>query len=358
MSSSSALAALPRPEPAAGLEAYRNELARRLSSDARCRDNWERWKANPRVAAPDYLPVRLDVENVSRCNFACTMCAVSKWEKGRRGPDMTLEQFRQMLDEQFGVVELKMNGLGEPLMGRGYFDMIREARARNIWVRMTTNASLLHLKDNYKALIDSGVNDIDISVDGATAEVFEAIRVQGDFAQVTKNCQTLNEHCAHLGIVRTKMWTLVQRGNRDRLLDHVTLAADLGFKHMIFSVQLHGWGDPALARRNASEQRDISHNQALLLVAAGRQRGVRVAFWDVADKFTRKSLCPWPFERAVVTSDMRTVPCCMIGDPDQFEIGHGEPLANLWHGEEYNQFRQGHLTGRIPEVCRACYKEE
>lgn len=334
------------------------ELALRLSSDARCRENYERWRTAGRTAEPDYLPVRLDVENVSRCNFACTMCAVSKWPKGRRGPDMTLDQFRQLLEEQYGVVEIKMNGLGEPLMGRDYFEMIKLARARNIWVRMTTNASLLHVKENYKALAASGVNDVDISIDGADKATFEAIRVQGDFDQVTKNCATLNEHFRSLGKVRTKMWTLVQRGNRERLGEHVKLAADLGFQHLIFSVQLHGWGDPSLARRNASEQRDLSHNEALLLVAAGKARGVRVAFWDVADKFSRKSLCPWPFERAVVTSDIRTVPCCMIGDPDQFEIGHGEPLVDLWRGAEYQKFREGHLSGRIPEVCRACYKEE
>jgi len=352
------LRSFPRPEPAAGVQAYRNELARRLGADARCRENYEAWKANPRAARPDYLPIRLDVENVSRCNFACTMCAVSKWPKGKRAEDMTLEQFRHLLDEQYGVVEIKMNGLGEPLMGKDYFAMISAARERHIWVRMTTNASLLHLKDNYKGLLDSGVNDIDISVDGATAEVFEAIRVQGDFDRVTKNCRLLNEECARRGIARTKMWTLVQRGNRAKLLDHVALAADLGFRHMIFSVQLHGWGDPALAARNVGEQRDLTHEQATLLVDAGRIRGVRVAFWDVSDKFTRKNLCPWPFERAVVTSDLRTVPCCMIGNPDAFEIGHGEPLAEVWAGTEYADFRDGHLTGKLPDVCRACYKEE
>jgi len=354
----SILSGLPRPEPAAGLEAYRAELAKRLGKFGRTRENYELYRASKRKARPDYMPIRLDVENVSRCNFACTMCAVSKWDKGRRAPDMSLDRFKQLIDEQYGLVEIKLNGLGEPLMGRHYFEMIRYARERHIWVRMTTNASLLHVKDNYKQLVEAGVNDVDISIDGADKATFEAIRVKSNFDRVTANCSTLNSFLARNGLKRTKMWTLVQRANRHNLPAHVTLAQALGFENMIFSVQLHGWGDPSLAKRNAEEETDLTRNEASLLIASGRARGVRVAFWDVSDKFTRQNLCPWPFERAVVTSDMRTVPCCMIGDPDQFEIGHGEALVDLWQGEEYNRFRQAHLDGKVPDVCKACYREE
>ena len=86
---------------------------------------------------------------------------------------------------------------------------------------------------------------------------------------------------------------------------------------------------------------------------------VKVRFWDVSDKFDTKSpetLCPWPFERAVVTSDLRTVPCCMIGSPDSYELGKGKPFAETWQSDEYAAFRQAHLSGRVPDVCKGCYK--
>lgn len=349
---------LPRPEPAAGLEAYSAELKLRLAYSERTRANWERYKAAKRTARPDYLPIRLDVENVSRCNFACTMCAVSKWPKGRRAPDMSLDCFKRLIDAQYGVVEVKLNGLGEPLMGRHYFDMIRFARWRHIWVRMTTNASLLHVNGNYRELVDSGVNDIDISIDGADKATFESIRIQSDFDQVVANCATLNAYCAAKGVKRTKMWTLVQKGNSQNLAAHVKLAQTLGFKHMIFSVQLHGWGDKDLAKRNAGEEVGIGKNESAYLIALGRSLGVRVAFWDVSVKFDRQNLCPWPFERSLVSSDMRVVPCCMIGSPDAYEFGHGEPLTELWQGEQYVKFRQDHIDGEIPAICRSCYKHE
>ncbi len=352
---------LPKPEPSAGMAAYSAERVARLNAYPETMANWKRYlAANREQAAVDYLPVKLDIENVSRCNFACGMCAVSKWPKGKRADDMTLDTFKALIDEQIGLVEIKLNGLGEALMqGDDYFEMIRYARAKRIWVRMTTNASLLHLKDNYKKLIDSGVNEIDISIDGADTATFEGIRINGKFGMVTQNCATLNAYCDSLGIVRTKMWTLVQRANVEKLGEHVRLAKTLGFRNLVFSTQLHGWGDEKLAARNMGEQVYMEPREIEWLLEMGWELGLRVAFWDVSDKFEAKpgKRCPWPFERAVVTSDSRTVPCCMIGDPDAYEIGVGQTFIKNWTSDEYKAFRQAHLDGDIPKICRECYKE-
>ena len=83
----------------------------------------------------------LRISVTDRCNFRCTMCQVSEWEKMTRARDMGLEEFKQLLDEQYGLVEVKLQGMGEALMNaEPFFDMIRYARARHIWVRVTTSA--------------------------------------------------------------------------------------------------------------------------------------------------------------------------------------------------------------------------
>lgn len=351
---------LPRPEPAAGMAAYRAELDARLREHPDCAENWQLYlRANHGAASVDYVPVKLDVENVSRCNFACGMCAVSKWPKRQRAADMTLDAFKALIDEQVGLVEIKLNGLGEAMMqGEDWFRMIEYARARRIWVRVTTNGSLLHINQNTARLVRSGVNEIDISIDGADRATYEEIRIGGKFEQVIANCAALNSALADAGRPSAKMWTLVQKANCHDLPQHVWLAAELGFAHLVFSTQLHGWGDDVLAARNAGEEVGIGEEECRLLVALGNRKGVRVAFWDVSEKFEPADgkRCPWPFSRAVVTSDLRTVPCCMIGDPDAFEIGRGKTFAENWAGEEFRDFRQAHLDGAIPEICRSCYR--
>ena len=362
----------PRPEPAAGIAAYDAEREACLKLDIRKQTNYQSMLAHRQRRAGGMvhgeqsvpMPTKLDIENTSRCNFACSMCAVSTWPKGKRAEDMSLAAFKHIIDQQYGLVEIKLNGLGEALLqGDDYFEMIRYARERRIWVRMTTNASLLHLRGNYIKLIQSGVNEIDISIDGTDAPTFEGIRIQSDFGRVTENCKMLNEALASAGLPSAKMWTLVQKANYGRsmegkLLRHVGLAADLGFQHLVFSCQMHGWGNDALAERNRGEMVEMTVDEAMDLMDVGAYRGVRVAFWDVAEKFEAKpgKHCPWPFERAVVTSDLRTVPCCMIGDPDAFELGKGQTFMQAWGGQEYKAFRLAHLTGDIPQVCKGCYR--
>jgi MoaA/NifB/PqqE/SkfB family radical SAM enzyme len=362
------LRALPAPEPAAGLEAYDGERELALARSPECRANYERYLASRRRSSVvDYLPIKLDIENVSRCNLRCTMCVVSDWHKGTRAADLTLESFKRLIDEQIGLLEIKLQGLGEPTMQRDdYFAMIRYARSKHIWVRSTTNATLLHLKDNYRKLIDSDVNELQISIDGATKAVYETVRRGANFERVVSNVKLINAYARERGLERTKMWTVVQKANQHEIGALVDFAAELGFTNQVFALEMTDWGIARWHDLNAeaSVEGEVEPQFLLDLVERGRALGVRVRFWNVTSKYSTDSpslLCPWPFERAYVSSDQRVVPCCFIGDPDVAQIGpmtldRGKGFSSVWFGEDFRAFRQAHLDGRIPDFCQGCYK--
>jgi pyrroloquinoline quinone biosynthesis protein E len=361
---SAQLRALPAPEPAAGLEAYSRERELALALSPRKRDNFVKYSRSARRRAQvDYLPIKLDIENVSRCNFRCTMCVVSDWVKGKRAADMPLAEFKRLIDEQYGLLEIKLQGIGEPIMqGDDFFEMIRYARAQHIWVRTTTNASLLHLRDNYKKLVDTDVNEIQISIDGADKEVFETVRRGSQFERVVANCQLINAYCKEKGVVRTKMWTVVQKANRHQLEQLVHLARELGFTNQVFSLELTNWGLEKWSVRNGevTVEKELDPDYLLGLADLGRTFGIKVWFWHVTEKYSTAStdrLCAWPFERAYVSSDLRIVPCCFIGNPEVYELARGQSLQDGWNGAEYAAFRQAHLDGRIPQVCQSCYRQ-
>ena len=290
------------------------------------------------------------------------MCVVGDWPKGRRAADMELDAFKRLIDEQYGLLEIKLQGIGEPtLQGDPFFAMIRYARERHIWVRTTTNATLLHLSDNYRRLIDSDVNEVQISVDGADAATYEAIRRGGRFAQVARNCATINAYCASRGAVRTKMWTVVQRRNLHQLPDLVRFAADQGFRRQVFSLQLSDWALEGWQARNADAgaERMLDPARLMDLVALGDRLGVVVRFWTVSGKYKAgrpETLCPWPFERAYVSSDRKVVPCCYVGNPEVSCLGDLDGgFAAVWHGPAMGAFRAAHLEGDLPAGCRRCY---
>jgi MoaA/NifB/PqqE/SkfB family radical SAM enzyme len=352
---------LPLPKPAAGVEAYDREKELALAYDPRRRDNYRRYQAFRRTGDYlDFLPVKLDIENISRCNFRCTMCQVSDWSKGQRAADMSLDAFEELLDEQYGVIEIKLQGMGEPLLQRDvFFKMIEYARRTNIWVRTTTNASLLHLKENYRKLIDADPNEVQISIDGADEMVFEKIRRGSRFDQVTQNCRLINDYCDARSVIRTKMWVVVQRENQHQLEHLVELAARIGFRCLCFSLTLTGWGQDKWQKDNSRTGGEVLLDTCFELVKQGERLGVDVSFWDIGSKFNTRSpsgLCSWPFERAYVSSDLRVVPCCMIANPEVLDLGDATNFTRTWNGNAYRAFRRAHIDGDIPKPCMACYE--
>jgi pyrroloquinoline quinone biosynthesis protein E len=353
---------LPAPEPSAGWAEYRAQRERALAFDPRRRANFEKYlRARRDTTIVDYLPIKLDIENVSRCNFRCTMCQVSDWHKGQRAQDMPLQSFKDLIDQQYGVLEIKLQGMGEPLMQRDdYFQMLEYARAKEIWVRTTTNASLLHLRDNYARLMDADPNEVQISIDGADKATFEGIRRGSVFERVMANCKLINEYCDKKSIERTKMWVVVQKTNMHQLFDFVVLAADAGFRSLAFSLNLTDWGQTKWNEVNTQALADdaLDEETCRQLVARGSELGVKVAFWSVTEKYSRLTAdkrCPWPFERLYVSSDMRVVPCCTIANPEVTDLGSANDVTATWNSEAIAAFRRAHIEGPLPAVCRGCY---
>jgi MoaA/NifB/PqqE/SkfB family radical SAM enzyme len=169
--------------------------------------------------------------------------------------------------------------------------MIRYAREKHIWVRTTTNASLLHLNDNYHKMIDADVNELQISVDGASKHVYEAIRRGEHYPRVMSNIALINDYARQKGVDRTKMWTVVQQSNLHELEALVDLAADLGFSNQVFSLELTNWGLAHWHTLNsmASAEQRLNADYLLGLVDRGETRGVRVRFWNTTAKYSTET---------------------------------------------------------------------
>ena len=47
----------------------------------------------------------------------------------------------------------------------------------------------------------------------------------------------------------------------------------------------------------------------------------------------------------------------MIGNPDVAEYGDAKSFLDTWNGQAYQDFRQAHLDGDIPDYCKNCYSK-
>src|SRR3954449_821873 len=146
-------------------------------------------------------PTFLQVEPVGQCNLRCQMCAIQFRQDGPPfGPLAFMDYgvFTHLLDQFPGLEELQLQGLGEPMMHPRFFDMVEYAVDRGIKVSTNTNATLMNPR-RAERCVTSGLGEIHISIDGATAETYEQIRVGARLDRVIANVEGLMAARRRLG---------------------------------------------------------------------------------------------------------------------------------------------------------------
>ncbi len=165
------------------------------------------------------------------CNLRCRYCYQSAGKP--KHDELTFEEkidlINQMVDAS--VAFLALSG-GEPIMGDRFWDVLGYA-SKFMHTSLASNGTLLGNRQVVQKLVDHGLRNIFISLDGATAESHDFIRGTGSFARTLKgiaNCVE-NPHL-HVGINM-----VVTAQNINAVPDLLDLAQDLGvnsFNHYNF----------------------------------------------------------------------------------------------------------------------------
>ena len=127
------------------------------------------------------------IEPTDQCNIACRTCIRNGWDEslGR----MTEETFERILD---GVKKISpiptifFGGLGEPLFHKQTVAWIARAKAIGAQVELITNGTMLTEKRS-RQLIESGLDVIWVSIDGATPESYADVRLGAQLPKVLTN---------------------------------------------------------------------------------------------------------------------------------------------------------------------------
>ena len=228
---------------------------------------------------------------------------------------------------------------------------------RDIWIHLTCNGSLLHRKDSYRRMVESGLGELTLSFDGATKEVFEAIRPGAKFERIRENFKLVNDYANAKGLLLTRGHTVVQAENRHQLTKIVEVAAELGFRRHNFGLGIFDFGNPTLGEQLDSirDFDPVTEDEGWGLVEQGKKLGIEVTFLPNEKMFSVDDICPHPFERVFVGTSGKLAPCFRV-NPEFFDLGNARNFDEEWNGEKFQRFRNGHLSGDIPEACKFCYK--
>ena len=265
------------------------------------------------------------------CNARCIHCIYSKFREIRestaRGNIFMKEDiFKKVADEcsRYKWSLLRLVGFGEPMLHPRFIEMVGYAKKVGCNVGIITNGSLFTKKIAI-ALLESGIDAIDVSVDAFSKETYEKIRRGLSFEKLIKNVKMLVE--------------LRNKYKKDTFI----------FCSIV-------------------EQKEVMHelNQALEFWGMIADKAVSRKFLTFGLLEDNKDRIPYYKER---------VPCFLLYDRLNIDVnGHirlcgydsfartnfGDILTttikDAWHSREMDRIRECHLTGRFEDagICKDC----
>jgi cyclic pyranopterin phosphate synthase len=134
----------------------------------------------------------LRVSLTDRCNFDCVYCH-NEGLGDTRGPmapqddEMTTEQVLRLLEVavEFDIRKVKFTG-GEPMLRQDLEEIVRRAPAE-LDVSLTTNGTFL--PDRAEALVEAGVERVNVSQDAIDPEAFAEVTKSGAYDRVIEGVE-------------------------------------------------------------------------------------------------------------------------------------------------------------------------
>lgn len=252
-------------------------------------------------------PLHLDIELTNQCNLACTMCphGDKDWKpvKGM----MTVGMVERALIQGRGIPSVKFNFRGEAGLHKDLASFVRYAKTLN-YVDIQINTNLVAFSERrLKEICDAGLNRMIVSVDGATKETYEKIRVGSNYNKLISNLQ-----------------------------------------------YLHGLKKRPKIRVQMTEQGENQHEVELFRKTFG-QWADEVIVKPVRTLTGERKRCPQPSQRLVVGWNGVSYGCCGNWD-DNFPVGQfpEQSLIELWNAEPMKLLRQIARDPARNNPCKNC----
>ena len=125
-------------------------------------------------------PSGIEIEMTNRCNLACIQCLRSLGLKPYKLGDMDPDDYRKILAQFPYALNISLNGFGEPMMYRHFFEIVAYTRKERPWAKIGiySNGMLIDEEKAYK-LMDCGLTELNISIDAARPETYRRVRRGG-----------------------------------------------------------------------------------------------------------------------------------------------------------------------------------
>jgi MoaA/NifB/PqqE/SkfB family radical SAM enzyme len=122
-------------------------------------------------------------------NVVIHNCEHTYFPQDYRNQNLTLIQFKNIIDSIPKLKWINMTGEGSPFMNPEFMAMLRYAKSKDIYIDFSHDFYTYNDKIG-RELIELGIERIYFSIDGCTKETYEKVRIGSDFERVIKNIRS------------------------------------------------------------------------------------------------------------------------------------------------------------------------
>ena len=290
-------------------------------------------------------PVAVSIEPNNTCNLRCPECPAGMKELTRPGGFMSPALFHNAIDQLSPHLSyLTLYFQGEPYMSKHLFDFIAYARSKKIFVATSTNGHFLD-EASVRQTIDTGLNKLIVSLDGADQASYESYRKGGNFEKVVSGIRLLVREKKRLKKTTPEivLQCLVLKSNEHQMNEIRNLAKDMGVDKLEFkTAQFNDYqnGNPLMPENPKYSRYRRHHGKVTRFTPKNRMSDSCFRMW---------SSC-------VITWDGKVVPCCFDKDANHL-LGDlaKQSFLEIWNGKPYRDFRNKILKNRKSiGICQNC----
>jgi len=354
---------------------------------------WDYKFKNGFASPPNSVAIKL----TNACNLRCKMCGQQR--EGHEPGDakyapkqffeqkVSLEKYKQTLVELKKVRPNLYLWGGEPFMYREIFDLIAFAKSLKFTVQTNTNG--LYLKKYAKEIVDSGLDDLIVSIDGPE-DVHDQVRgLKGTFKLVKQGIFAVHEEKKRRGlkypIIRLRgtispynfehiyeLTQVAKEFNADSLnfnwtwfTTKQTGAAYQKMMKTVFDTDAYSWIpfetdvilDPEKDRKYDGIKKELSkfeNNHVDIPISMSpfvKQEQVKDYYENIHETFGHDT-CYAVYVKSYILPNGDVTPCPDFPDYICGNI-YEEPFLDIWNGERYRKWR---LELKKRKLFPSCYR--
>ena len=300
----------------------------------------QKWLRRDRLIGMPYI---YTIDPINVCNLRCPLCPTGLGILGRDRGKISIERYQSIIDQvKDYAFKVYLYNWGEPFLHPEIFEIISYTASRRIEVHLSSNMNRFSAEMAEK-VIDSGLDSLLVSMDGATQEVYERYRRRGNLAQVVENLKTLVAAKKRRGSAKPYIYlrVIINKHNENQIDAMRQMADEIG-------VDAFTIGSLYIDTTNPEQAKEWLPTDE------------RFSPYDYSKPMVNTWHCSDLWESMTINWDGGVAPCCWLHNHKN-DIANifDQPVKELWNGDSYISSRRvfalgGEKAGPVKNICTVC----